>query len=104
VRTEINFSKGRRLSAEDVDRLKTAGVASVVAARLDADDIHEDQAAEAIAKALAGVGIDITAPFTGRCNHFAREAGLAVVDHERVDALNELHESVTVATLPPYAA
>jgi molybdenum cofactor cytidylyltransferase len=99
----INFSKGRRLSAEDVDKLKTAGVASVVAARLDPDDIHEDQAAEAIAKALAGVGIDITAPFTGRCNHFAREAGLAVVDHERVDALNELHESVTVATLPPYA-
>jgi molybdenum cofactor cytidylyltransferase len=99
----INFSKGRRLSAEDVDKLKAAGVASIVAARLDPDDIHEDQAAEAIAKALAGVGIDITAPFTGRCNHFAREAGLAVVDHERVDALNELHESVTVATLPPYA-
>ncbi len=74
-----------------------------MAARLDPDDIHEDQAAEAIAKALAGVGIDITAPFTGRCNHFAREAGLAVVDHERVDALNELDESVTVATLPPYA-
>lgn len=99
----INFSKGRRLSAEDVGKLKAAGVVSVVAARLDADDIHEDQAAEAIARALAGVGIDITAPFTGRCNHFAREAGLAVVDHERVDALNELDESVTVATLPPYA-
>jgi len=99
----INFSKGRRLSAEDVDKLKAAGVASIVAARLDPDDVHEDQAAEAIAKALAGVGIDITAPFTGRCNHFAREAGLAVVDHERVDALNELDESVTVATLPPYA-
>ena len=49
------------------------------------------------------MGIDITAPFTGRCNHFAREAGLAVVDHERVDALNELDELVTVATLPPYA-
>lgn len=99
----INFAKGRRLSAEDVDKLKGAGVSSIVAARLDPDDIHEDQAAEAIAKALAGVGIDITAPFTGRCNHFAREAGLAVIDQERVDALNELHESVTVATLPPYA-
>ena len=52
----INFSKGRRLSAEDVDKLKAAGVASIVAARLDPDDIHEDQAAAAIAKALAGVG------------------------------------------------
>ena len=39
------------------------------------DDIHEDQAAETVAKALAGGGIEITAPFTGRCNHFAREAG-----------------------------
>jgi molybdenum cofactor cytidylyltransferase len=56
-----------------------------------------------VAKALAGEGIEITAPFTGRCNHFAREAGVAVIDHHRVDALNELDESVTVATLPPYA-
>ena len=99
----VNFSKGRVLSGEDVEKLKAAGVSSVVAARLDADDIHEDQAAASVAKALAGEGIEITAPFTGRCNHFAREAGLAVVDQQRVDELNELHESVTVATLPPFA-
>lgn len=99
----INFAKGRRLSAEDVGKLKAAGASSVIAARLDAGDMHEDEAAEKLARALAGEGIDVTAPFTGRCNHFAREAGLAVVDHERIDALNELHESVTVATLPPFA-
>ena len=99
----VNFSKGRVLSDEDVEKLKAAGVLSIVAARLDPDDIHEDQAAQTIAKALAGEGIEITAPFTGRCNHFAREAGLAVVDHTRIDELNELHESVTVATLPPFA-
>lgn len=99
----VNFSKGRVLSGEDVARLKSAGVSSIVAARLDPDDMHEDEASATVAKALAGEGIEITAPFTGRCNHFAREAGLAVVDHERIDALNELHESVTVATLPPFA-
>jgi len=99
----VNFSKGRILSGDDVAKLKSAGVSTVVAARLDADDIHEDEAAATLAKALAGEGIEVTAPFTGRCNHFAREAGLAVVDHERVDALNELDESVTVATLPPFA-
>ena len=91
------------LSADDVAKLKAAGVVDVVAARLDPDDIHEDEAAATVAKALAGEGIEITAPFTGRCNHFAREAGLAVIDHERIDALNELDESVTVATLPPFA-
>ncbi len=99
----INFSKGRRLSADDVGKLKAAGVATVVAARLDADDVHEDEAAATVAKALAGKGIEVTAPFTGRCNHFARGSGLAVVDHARIDALNELDESVTVATLPPFA-
>jgi molybdenum cofactor cytidylyltransferase len=99
----VNFSKGRLLSADDVTKLKAAGAATVVAARLDPDDVHEDEAATAVAKALAGEGIEITAAFTGRCNHFAKEAGLAVVDHERIDALNELDESVTVATLPPFA-
>ena len=79
----INFAKGRRLSAEDVGRLKAAGASSVIAARLDAGDMHEDEAAEKLARALAGEGIDVTAPFTGRCNHFAREPGLAVVDQER---------------------
>ena len=91
------------LSADDVAKLKAAGASTVVAARLDPDDMHEDEAAATVAKALAGEGIEITAPFTGRCNHFAREAGLAVIDHERIDALNELDESVTVATLPPFA-
>lgn len=99
----INFSKGRTLSADDVAKLKAAGVSTVVAARLDADDVHEDEAAATVAKALAGEGIEVTAPFTGRCNHFARSSGLAVVDHARIDALNELDESVTVATLPPFA-
>ena len=99
----INFAKGRRLSADDVGKLKAAGVSAIVAARLDADDVHEDEAAATVAKALAGEGIEVTAPFTGRCNHFARGSGLAVVDHARIDALNELDESVTVATLPPFA-
>ncbi|MFO1083825.1 MAG: molybdopterin-binding/glycosyltransferase family 2 protein [Reyranellaceae bacterium] len=99
----VNFAKGRMLSGEDVAKLKAAGAESVIAARLDAEDVHEDEAAATVARALAGDGIEVTAPFTGRCNHFAVDAGLAVIDHERIDALNELHESVTVATLPPFA-
>ncbi|CAN5786449.1 molybdopterin-binding/glycosyltransferase family 2 protein [soil metagenome] len=99
----VNFAKGRRLSDDDVAKLKSLGADSVIAARLGADDIHEDEAAATLARALAGEGIEVTAAFTGRCNHDAREAGLAVGDHERIDALNELDESGTVATLPPFA-
>ena len=79
----VNFSKGRRLSTEDVAKLKAAGASTIVAARLDPEDVHEDQAAESVAKVLAGSGIEVTAPFTGRCNHFAREAGVAVIDQAR---------------------
>ncbi|MBS0224251.1 MAG: molybdopterin-binding/glycosyltransferase family 2 protein [Proteobacteria bacterium] len=99
----INFAKGRILSDDDVARLKALGVPTVIAARLDPDDLHEDEAAATIAKALAGEGIEVTAPFTGRCNHFAREAGLAMIDPRRIDELNELDEAVTVATLQPFA-
>src|SRR6185437_15233373 len=98
-----NSAKGRTLSADDTAKLKTLGVTTVVAARLAPDDLHEDKAAETVAKVLAGEGIEITAPFTGRCNHFAREAGLAVIDPRRIDELNELDEAITVATLQPFA-
>ena len=49
----INFAKGRRLSAEDVGKLKAAGASSVIAARLDAGDMHEDEAAEKLARAAS---------------------------------------------------
>ena len=56
----INFSKGRRLSAEDVAKLKAAGASHVVAARLEPGDIHEDQAAESVAQ--GGVSMEIQWP------------------------------------------
>src|SRR3546814_1466292 len=42
---KTTFKKGRALSAEDVAALKEAGIASVVAARLEPGDIGEDAAA-----------------------------------------------------------
>src|SRR3546814_8498021 len=45
----------------------------------------------------------MTAAFTGRANLVAEAAGVVVLDHDRLDRLNLLDESVTVGTLPPYA-
>ena len=55
----MNFAKGRVLSGDDVAKLKAAGVSSIVAARLDPDDMHEDEAAATLAKTLAGEGIEV---------------------------------------------
>ena len=101
-REGLVFKKGRRLSAEDVGRLKAAGVESVIAARLEPEDMPEDEAAETVAKAVKGHGLVLSAAFTGRCNLVAESRGLLLVDRARVDALNRQHEAVTLATLAPF--
>ena len=50
------LKKGRRLTAGDVAALRAAGYDSVVAARLDPDDVPENDAARELAEALAGAG------------------------------------------------
>ncbi len=96
------FKKGRQLSAEDVVALAEAGIAEVIAARLDADEAHEDEAAAGVAQALAGPGLNASAAFTGRCNLIAARRGLLRVDRARIDRLNALDEALTVATLGNY--
>jgi molybdenum cofactor cytidylyltransferase len=96
------FKKGRRLSADDVAALAAAGIAEVVAARLEADDVHEDAAASELAAALCGAGLTASASFTGRCNLMVAERGVLVADRARIDAVNLVHESITLATLAPF--
>ena len=48
------FKKGRVLSRPDLEALEAAGIASVTAARLEADDVPEDVAATQVAEAFAG--------------------------------------------------
>ncbi len=99
----LAFRKGRVLSAEDVAVLRNAGIGEVVAARLETDDVPENEAAQALARALAGDGVEVAAPFTGRCNLFARAPGLARIDAKLIGALNAIDEAITVATLDDYA-
>ena len=96
------LKKGRVLSPEDVAALAEADVPTVTVARLDPGDIGEDEAATVIAQAACGDGVRLQAAFTGRCNLYATVRGIAVIERERVDALNMLDEAVTIATVPPY--
>ena len=68
--------KGTVLSQTDIATLAEAGIGSVFVARLDADDVHEDTAAEQLAKAIAGDGLRVEPPFTGRSNLYAEADGV----------------------------
>ncbi len=100
---QLTLKKGRVLSATDVATLVASGVSHVSGARLEADEVDEDRAAGMAAALLAGEQIAAKPPYTGRCNLYARVPGLLQVDGERIDRLNRISESLTVATLAPWA-
>ncbi len=97
------FKKGRVLTDDDVAQLKAAAVSHVVAARLEAGDVHEDAAANALAEASAGDGVRAAAAFTGRANLIAEVMGVVVIDPARVTAVNSVDEALTIATVPAFA-
>jgi molybdenum cofactor cytidylyltransferase len=99
---DLVVKKGMRLDASQAERLAAAGVSEIVVARLDADDLHEDEAAARLAAAIAGEGVRVDRAVTGRANLFAERSGLLVVDASLVDRFNTVDEAVTVATLPAW--
>ena len=96
------FKKGHILAPEDIVVLQNSGITEVIAARLESEDILEDEAASRISNAIAGLNIQIGKAFTGRCNLIADAHGLINYDKVRLDELNLIDQSITVATLPPY--
>ncbi|MCC7312617.1 MAG: molybdopterin-binding/glycosyltransferase family 2 protein [Sulfuritalea sp.] len=98
------LKKGRRLAGADFSALAAAGIERVHGARLEPGDLDENAAAGAVAATLGGPGIAARAPHAGRCNLYATQRGLLVVDAEGIDRINAIDEAVTVATLPQHAA
>jgi molybdenum cofactor cytidylyltransferase len=100
----LALKKGRRLSPEDLEGLRAASVAHVIAAKLEPGDVEENEAAHLIAGAVAGANLRVDKPFTGRVNLYAERAGVVVVDRERIDRLNLVDEAITLGTLPAFAS
>src|SRR5262245_58901097 len=99
---EFVLKKGTRIGPNEIAALKAAGIREIIVTRLDAGDVAEDQAAAEIADAIRGDGLRADIAFTGRCNLFAENAGVLVVDKDAVDDLNRIDEAITIATLPAY--
>ncbi|MEE9195146.1 MAG: 4-diphosphocytidyl-2C-methyl-D-erythritol kinase, partial [Alphaproteobacteria bacterium] len=99
---ERSFKKGRQLTKADLEQLRQAGIESVIAVRLEPDDIGEDEAASRVAAALTGAGLTASAAFTGRVNLYAEAAGVAKIDFAALHRANAVDEAVTIATIAPY--
>ncbi len=92
------LKKGRPLTAADVASLHAIGRESVYVAELAADDVPEDAAARRVAQAVAGPGLKLSGPASGRANLLATALGVLRVDVARLHQLNA-NEGLTLATL-----
>src|SRR5687767_4538488 len=80
------FKKGRVLSDSDVELLAAIGVNRMFAGRLESGDVAEDAAAAQVVKAIAGSGVSVQEPFTGRSNLHAMTGGVFTIDGDRLKA------------------
>ncbi len=96
------LKKGDLVRADHLPLLEAAGIREIVVASLDAGDVGEDPAALRLAQAVAGAHVRVEDPFTGRSNLFAGCAGVLTFDASAIDAINEVDETITVASLPAF--
>ncbi|HYZ42615.1 MAG TPA: molybdopterin-binding protein, partial [Stellaceae bacterium] len=96
------LKKGTTIGPAEVEALNKAGVEEIVVVRLEEGDVSEDVAAESIAQAVSGDGINVERALTGRANLFAGRAGVLVVDRAAVDRINAVDEAITFATLSAF--
>ena len=96
---DVRFPKGRQLTPGDVEALVAAGIATVIAAVLDAGDLMEDEAASRIAAAIAPDHLKLSPATTGRVNVFSTVNGLFRASRDVVDRLNRIDPAITLACL-----
>ncbi|MDD5338369.1 MAG: molybdopterin-binding protein [Dehalococcoidales bacterium] len=92
------FRRGHVIKEEDLPELLSVGKEHVYVIELEEGEIHEEEAAIRIAKAIAGNNIEFSKPKEGRINLIAKTHGLLKINVPLLKAVNSLEE-ILVATL-----
>jgi molybdenum cofactor synthesis domain-containing protein len=92
------YRRGHIIRAEDIPTLRDLGKEHVYVLELQQGDVHEDEAASRLARAVAGAGIRFSEPVESRVNLVAAHDGLLRIDVQGVGQLNALGY-VSLATM-----
>jgi hypothetical protein len=85
------WSKGRRLSEEDLLALAAAEPGAAVAVLVaSGNELHEDEAALRLTKAIAGPGLDVRGPNQSRLDLLASVNGVVTVRIAELERINRL--------------
>lgn len=83
------FRKGHIVTEEDIAVLRSMGREHLALLELDADEVHEDDAALRFAARLKGNLLETRGPSEGKCVLVAQADGILQLDEKSIDAVNE---------------
>ena len=102
IRTgDLTVRKGQMVSVETARMLTNAGITDIRCAIKEAGELHEDEAAERIARHLQTPHITTNQAATGRVNFTCSALGIVRYDRQLVKQLNLIDEGVTLALVQP---
>ncbi|WP_414151469.1 molybdopterin-binding protein [Acetobacterium carbinolicum] len=91
------FKKGHMISMEDIPQLLNMGKEHVGIIEYREGDIHENDAALRMAKAMVGSGIKMSDPSEGKVKLIAERSGLLKINAAVLDELNEIEDLMTAS-------
>jgi molybdenum cofactor synthesis domain-containing protein len=94
----VGFKKGHVVRKEDIPELLKIGKRSLYVLNLSGDELHEDDAALRIARAVAGSNLEWTQPCEGKTSIISKVDGLLKVDVPNLLEINRM-ESIVLATI-----
>ncbi|MDW7674400.1 MAG: molybdopterin-binding protein [Bacillota bacterium] len=92
------FKKGHQIKEEDVEELLKLGKEHIFAWEQQDGVIHENDAAERIAKAIIGDNLSLTEPNQGKISLIAKISGLLKVNIDLLTQANSI-DQIAIATL-----
>ncbi len=95
---KLVFNKGHWLSEADIAVIERLGKTRLTVMRLGAADLHEDEAAKRIGKAVAGENVTMRLPGVGRANLTASQRGVLHVNAPALEQINNIYDGITIAT------
>lgn len=98
----VRFARGHVITQADIEPMKDMGKNHVFVWEPEADEVHEDDAALAIARAACGAGTEFGGtPREGKVTVTAARDGLFVINSAALKAINAVPD-YTLACLPNY--
>ena len=96
------IKKGSILGNTELELIEQANIEKIWVAKLEENDLHENEAATNLANALCNEQCVADVAFTGRVNLFSTISGIFCPNIDIINSLNRIDPAITLATLQSF--